>query len=78
MKGSRGYIFKNPKLSILMPVYNEEATIEKITEQIDAVDLKRIGVSREIIMVDDGSKDRTVEIIRRLMKRYPYIKFIQI
>jgi glycosyltransferase involved in cell wall biosynthesis len=65
------------KLSILMPAYNEEATIARIVKKIDTVDLKRRGVDREMIIVDDGSKDRTVEIVRGLQARYPYIRFIQ-
>jgi glycosyltransferase involved in cell wall biosynthesis len=71
------YLIKNPKLSILMPAYNEEATIAKIVEKIDKVDLVRMGVDRELIIVDDGSKDRTVEIIKNLRTKYPYIRFIQ-
>jgi glycosyltransferase involved in cell wall biosynthesis len=65
------------KLSILMPAYNEEATIAKIIQMIDKVDLKKIGVKKELIIVDDGSKDRTVEIIRHLQKKYKYIRFFQ-
>jgi glycosyltransferase involved in cell wall biosynthesis len=70
-------IFKNPKLSILMPAYNEEATIAEIVKRIDKVDLAKIGVDRELIIVDDGSKDKTVEIVQGLQARYPYIRFIQ-
>ncbi|MBW2964725.1 glycosyltransferase family 2 protein [Candidatus Woesearchaeota archaeon] len=73
---SKDYVIKNPKLSILMPAYNEERSIEKILAKIDAVPLEKHGISRELIIVDDGSKDRTVEIVQGLMKRYPYIKFI--
>jgi glycosyltransferase involved in cell wall biosynthesis len=71
------YFIKDPKLSILMPAYNEEATIAKIVEKIDKVDLAGIGVDRELIIVDDGSKDKTVEIVKHLRAKYPYIRFIQ-
>jgi len=71
------FIIKNPKLSILMPAYNEEATIAEIVKKIDAVDLAKIGVSRELIIVDDGSKDKTVNIVKSLQQKYSYIKFIQ-
>ncbi len=64
-------------LSILMPAYNEEATIEEIVRKIDAVDLRHLSGSKELIIVDDGSKDRTVDIVKRLQKRYKYIKFIK-
>jgi glycosyltransferase involved in cell wall biosynthesis len=60
-----------------MPAYNEQATIAEIVKRIDAVALEKIGVSKELIIVDDGSKDRTVEIVERLRKKYPYIRFIQ-
>ena len=71
------FIFKNPKLSILIPSYNEQATISSILKKVDEVDLAKLGVSKEIIIVDDGSKDRTVAIIKDLQKKYKYIKFIQ-
>jgi glycosyltransferase involved in cell wall biosynthesis len=45
-------------LSILMPVYNERATIEEATESVRAVDLP---IDRELIIVDDGSTDGTRE-----------------
>ena len=70
-------MISDPKLSILMPAYNEEATIAKIVDKIDKVDLARIGLTRELIIVDDGSKDRTVEIVERLQKKYSYIRFVQ-
>ena len=71
---------KNPpkrKLSILMPAYNEEKTIAEIVKQIDAVDLSKLNVEKELIIVDDGSKDRTIDIVKGLMKKYPYIRFFK-
>lgn len=49
------------KLSIIMPVYNEKATIREILKRVRAVD---VGMEKEIIVVDDGSKDGTREILR--------------
>ena len=43
-------------LSVLMPVFNERATIQEATEQVRAVDLP---IDRELIIVDDGSTDGT-------------------
>jgi dolichol-phosphate mannosyltransferase len=50
------------KLSIVIPAYNEERYIGTLLERIRAVDLSSLGVTKEIIVVDDGSRDRTVEI----------------
>jgi len=52
------------KLSIIIPAYNEKDTIEEIIKRIKAVDLK--GLEKEIIVVDDGSKDGTREIIKTI------------
>ena len=51
---------RNFKLSIIIPVYNEESTIAALLEKVLAVD-----IPKEIIVVDDGSRDHTVEILKR-------------
>ena len=47
------------KLSVIIPVYNEENTIQEILQQVRAV-----GLAHEIIIVDDGSTDRTRELLK--------------
>ncbi len=47
------------KLSVIIPVYNEENTIQEILQQVRAVEL-----AHEIIIVDDGSTDRTRELLK--------------
>jgi glycosyltransferase involved in cell wall biosynthesis len=51
------------KLSVLVPVYNEERTLEEIVRRVRAVPL-----AKEIIFVDDGSKDQSREILTRLQE----------
>ncbi|MDY7041495.1 MAG: glycosyltransferase family 2 protein, partial [Chloroflexota bacterium] len=51
------------KLSILIPVYNEQETIGEILRQVRAVELE--GIEREIIAVDDCSTDSTTEILQQ-------------
>jgi dolichol-phosphate mannosyltransferase len=46
-------------LSIVIPAYNEERFIGTLLAQIAAVDLERLGVRKEVIVVDDHSADRT-------------------
>lgn len=57
------------KLSVLMPVYNEEAGLETMLQRVAAVE-----VDKEIIVVDDCSKDRTAEILRQV--RIPGLRVI--
>ncbi len=52
------------KLSVIIPVYNEEATLEEIINRLEAV-----GVADEIVIVDDGSVDGTRPILKELEKR---------
>lgn len=50
-------------LSIVIPAYNEERYIATLLEQIKQVNLATLGVTREIIVVDDCSTDRTAAIV---------------
>ncbi len=47
------------KLSIIVPVYNEEKTIERVIKE-----LKELNIEKEIIVVDDGSTDSTSKILK--------------
>jgi glycosyltransferase involved in cell wall biosynthesis len=49
------------KLSVVIPVYNEAATIREVVERVRAVPLET-----EIVLVDDGSRDGTSDIVRSL------------
>ena len=53
----------NLTLSIVIPAFNEERFIGALLEQIDAVDLEPLGVAKEVIVVDDCSRDRTAEVV---------------
>ena len=53
------------RLSIVIPAYNEERFIGTLLERIRAVDLTPHGLEKEIIVVDDCSKDGTVDAVRR-------------
>ncbi len=54
------------KLSVIIPVYDEEATVEDLLGRVRAVELP--GVEREIVVVDDASTDSTPEILARLAR----------
>ena len=59
-KGPSG-AFRDVRLSVLMPVYNEVGTIETIIERV-----RRVDIPKEIIIVDDGSTDGTADLLRKL------------
>jgi glycosyltransferase involved in cell wall biosynthesis len=52
------------KLSVLIPVYNEERTLEEVVRRVRSIDLPK-----EIILVDDGSKDRSRELLTQLQQQ---------
>ena len=58
------------KLSILIPAYNEENTIQVILDKVNEVELPQ-GIQKEIVIVNDCSKDRTVEKIEEYIALHP-------
>jgi dolichol-phosphate mannosyltransferase len=50
------------RISIIIPAYNEEKTVGEVLAQIDHLDWTSIGMEREVIVVDDGSTDRTFDV----------------
>jgi glycosyltransferase involved in cell wall biosynthesis len=66
------------KLSIIIPAYNEERTIEAIIEKVLSVNLIE-NISKEIIIVNDCSNDKTANIISQYISTHPnqVIRFIE-
>lgn len=60
------------KLSIIVPVYNEEKTLEKIIAKVQKVKIPK--VSKEIIIVNDKSTDNSQKIIDKLKKKHKNIR----
>lgn len=58
-------------LSVVIPVYNEKDTIEKLLDLVKKVK----GIDKEVIVVDDCSTDGTTKILKKLEKQHPDIKF---
>ncbi len=59
------------KLSIIIPIFNEEATLEKVLKKV--VQAPILQYEKEIILIDDGSTDRTKQIINRLKGKPGFI-----
>lgn len=65
------------KISLVVPCYNEEETVNLFYDEIQKIKSDFKGVSFEMIFVDDGSSDKTLEILRKLSSKddVRYISF---
>lgn len=66
--------FQWPMISILVPCYNEEETIEETTRNLTGLSYPE----KEIILINDGSTDSTSEILDRLSQQYDNVRVIQL
>ena len=66
----------SPRLSIVIPAYNESARIELTLDRVMACVAKQ-GWDAEVLVVDDGSTDATPEIVQAWMERHPGLHLIQ-
>lgn len=64
------------KLTVIVPCYNEEAVILHLHKALCQVMSELNTLMFEILFIDDGSQDRTLEIIKTLKKDYTYIHYI--
>ena len=64
-------------LSVVVPLYNEELVIEEMYRRLSKV-LRECVDSYELIMVNDGSRDRTVELARQICKSDRNVKFVNL
>ena len=65
----------NPILSVVIPVYNEEMNIGKLYQRICDT-LKPLNISWEVVYVNDGSKDRSLSILKGLAETDNHVKYI--
>ena len=65
-----------PSISIVVPLFNEAASLQELHSWIDQV-MKANNFSYELIFVDDGSKDNSWEIITQLNQQHPEVKGIR-
>jgi len=61
------------QVSIVIPVYNEEANVAELVERVGAA-MRRAGKSYELICIDDGSRDRTAAKLEALAAERPWLK----
>jgi glycosyltransferase involved in cell wall biosynthesis len=64
-------------VSIVIPCYNSENTLSKLLPRLVAV-MREAALSFEVVFVEDGSRDRTWEVITALKQEYPFIRGFQL
>lgn len=64
---------RKPSISLVFPLYKDEGTVRQMTEKARAV-LSEISSHYEIVMVDDGSPDKSGEIADQLAREYPEVR----
>ncbi len=62
------------KLSIVIPAYNEEESISETVDQIEEA-FSKVNINHEIFIVNDNSKDNTLEVLKSLSEKYPNLKY---
>jgi glycosyltransferase involved in cell wall biosynthesis len=65
------------ELSIVIPVYNEEENLPLLWPELRAV-LERLGVSFEVVFVDDGSRDRSADVLRGLSEEDARVRLVRL
>jgi glycosyltransferase involved in cell wall biosynthesis len=71
MEASLATDFRRPVVMILTPVYNEEANLPRYEDEFSRVFLARTDVEYRVLFIDDGSQDRSWELISALCARQP-------
>jgi len=64
------------KLSIVIPAYNEEAFIAELLERVVAVPTEKLGFQKEILVVNDGSKDGTEAAAKRFAATHAEVRIL--
>ncbi len=67
---------RSPFVSVVVPLLNEEESLGELLDQIESV-AKSMGKSYEVIFVDDGSTDRSFEVLRDLHRKRDHVKVIR-
>ncbi|WP_202901507.1 glycosyltransferase family 2 protein [Thalassospira australica] len=65
----------SPELSVIVPIYNEEESIKPLCDQLLSV-LDELGKPFEVIFVNDGSSDRSMELLRNTAKERGELKIV--
>ncbi|MGC8762817.1 MAG: glycosyltransferase family 2 protein [Acidobacteriota bacterium] len=65
----------SPELSLLIPLFNEEANLEPLLDRVEAV-MGELGRPYEVVLVDDGSTDGTPRLLEKAASQRPFLKVV--
>ena len=65
-----------PGIAVALPAYNEAESLPRTVPPVVAA-LRQVTDDFEIVVVDDGSRDRTADVVRELTARYPEVRLVQ-
>ena len=65
-----------PHLSVFLPAYNEEKNVESAVRNVSSV-CEQLGFSSEILVVNDGSRDRTGDVVRAMLNDTPHLRLVE-
>gem|GEM_PF-5449052 len=57
-------------ISIIIPVYNEERLVGELLRKVSALDFSHLGYDKELVIVNDGSKDKSQDVIQAFLESY--------
>ena len=66
---------KAPKLSIVIPCFNEESNVLNTHKRLSSV-IKKATKNYELLFIDDASTDKTLEILKSLVKKDPHVAVV--
>lgn len=64
-----------PEVSLVIPIYNEEEVLPRLDERLLTL-LDKVGVDSEVVFVDDGSKDNSLDLLRAMVAREPRYRVV--
>jgi glycosyltransferase involved in cell wall biosynthesis len=74
--GTGSFSHRAPQISVVVPVYNEEENIAPLHRKIDAA-LQALNLPYEVLYVDDGSRDRSFELLSEIAARDEHAKVVR-
>jgi glucosyltransferase len=66
----------NDLISIVVPCYNESEALPKFIEVLDGIIAKMDYADFQVVLVNDGSRDKTLEVMKAIAQTRPYVKYV--